>query len=158
MAVNMHDHLAIRNVLSRYCEALDTKIFDLLDKVFVPGVVANYPFNTDMKGVDTVRDAIIKRLGPIRTHHDLTTQTIIFGQDGKTANAVTYFIGNHLGQGPHQGKVLSAYGRYVDELVCFDAKDGDYEGVQGASGIWRIKRRTVLFSGRIGDEKIMSEY
>lgn len=97
------------------------------------------------------------RLGPIRTHHNLTTQTIRFSQDGKTANAVTYFISCHFGQGKHEGKALSAYGRYLDELVLLDA-NGDFEGVQGASGIWRIKRRTVLFTNRIGDEAIMKEF
>lgn len=68
------------------------------------------------------------------------------------------FIGAHLGQGPHQGKVLSAYGRYVDELICLPAQEGDYEGVHSASGIWRIKSRTVLFTGRVGDERIMKEF
>ena len=170
--VNPLDQLAIKNVIARYCEALDTKIFNLLDQVFVSDVKASYPFRPEMKGVDTIKDAIASRwvvcedfhayfdhsrLGPIRTHHDLTTQTIVFSQDGKTANSVTYFIGNHFGQGPHEGKLLSAYGQYVDELVCQDA-DGDFEGVFGASGKWRIRQRTVLFTQRIGDEKIMSEF
>lgn len=60
-SINPHDHIAIQNVISRYCVALDTKIFDLLDKVFVPDVVADYPFNQDMRGVDTVRNAIQNR-------------------------------------------------------------------------------------------------
>ncbi|ORY11203.1 SnoaL-like domain-domain-containing protein [Clohesyomyces aquaticus] len=158
MAPTPQDDLALRNILSRYCEALDTKNFPLLDKVFVADVQANYPFNPDMKGVDTIRNAIINRLGPIRTHHSLTTQIITISSDGKTASTHTHFIGAHLGQGPHEGKVLSAYGRYVDELVCLEAKDGDYEGVPGASGIWRIKKRTVLFTGRVGDEMIMKEF
>lgn len=156
--VNPLDHIAIQNTIARYCEALDTKFFDLLDKVFLPNVVASYPFNPNLNGVDAVRTAVQNRLGPIRTHHSLTTQTIVFGKDGKTANAVTYFIGAHLGQGPHDGKVLSAYGRYVDELVCLPAQDSNFDGVAGASGLWRIKSRTVSFSGRIGDEKIMSEF
>ncbi|KAF2109027.1 SnoaL-like domain-containing protein [Lophiotrema nucula] len=156
--VNPLDHIAVRNTISRYVEALDTKIFDLLDKVFVPDVVASYPFNPNLKGTDAVRTAIQNRLGPITTHHNLTTQLISFSPDGKTANAVTHFIGCHFGQGPHDGKVLSAYGRYVDELVCQEAKDGDFEGVNGASGVWRIKTRTVLFTSRIGDEKIMQEF
>jgi hypothetical protein len=36
--------------------------------------------------------------------------------------------------------------------------NGDTEGVPGASGIWRIKRRKVAFTQRIGDEKIMAEH
>jgi hypothetical protein len=98
------------------------------------------------------------RLGPIRTHHNLTTQLIVFHQDGKSAKTSTHFIGVHFGQGPHEGKMLSAYGRYMDELVLIPAKDGDPDGVPGASGIWRIKKRTVAFTQRIGDEMIMKEF
>lgn len=97
-------------------------------------------------------------LGPIRTHHNLTTQSITFHEDGKTAKATTHFIGVHFGQGPHEGKMLSAYGRYMDELELLPAKDGDLEGVPGASGIWRIKKRKVAFTQRIGDEMIMKEF
>lgn len=159
--VNPLDTLAITNTLSRYCTALDTKLFHLLDKVFVPDVLATYPFHaSDFKGIDAVRSAIQNRLGPIHTHHSLTTQVLTFSltEPHKTANAVTHFIGAHLGQGPHAGKVLTAYGRYVDELVCLPAEGEDYDGVPGASGVWRIARRTVLFTGRVGDEKIMQEF
>jgi len=58
---NPLDTLAIRNTLSRYCEALDTKVFDLLDKVFTPDTLADYPFNSDLKGLDAIRTAIIDR-------------------------------------------------------------------------------------------------
>ncbi|KAF2683461.1 hypothetical protein K458DRAFT_419064 [Lentithecium fluviatile CBS 122367] len=158
IATNPLDHIAVQNVIARYCEALDTKVFSLLDKVFLSDAVADYPFNNDLKGVESVRDAIMNRLGPILTHHSLTTQLIQFSADCKTAYAVTYFIGCHFGQGPHEGKVLQAYGRYVDELVCLEAKAGDLEGVPGASGVWRIKRRTVGFTKRVGEEGIMREF
>jgi hypothetical protein len=95
------------------------------------------------------------RLGPVRTHHNLTTQRIEFDDNGKTAHAVTYFQGVHFGQGPHEGKMLCAYGRYVDDLLL---QQGHHEGVPGASGIWRIQKRKVAFTQRIGDEKIMSEH
>lgn len=119
-------------------------------------------------------------LGPIRTHHSLTTQTIAFTQDGENAKAATHFIGIHFGQGPHEGKMLCAYGRYYDELVLLPSKDGELEGVPGASGVWRIKvrrftqnlyvkhaltlylnisqSRRVAFTQRIGDEDIMKEF
>jgi hypothetical protein len=82
----------------------------------------------------------------------------VFDEDGKSARAATHFIGVHFGQGPHEGEMLSAYGRYMDELVLNPAEDGDMEGVPGASGTWRIKKRTVAFTQRIGDEMIMKEY
>ena len=59
--INSLDYLAVKNVLSRYCEALDSKDFDLLSKVFLPDVVANYPFNSDLKGVEGVSKAIQNR-------------------------------------------------------------------------------------------------
>ncbi|KAF2644261.1 hypothetical protein P280DRAFT_421072 [Massarina eburnea CBS 473.64] len=164
---NAHDALAIQNTISRYCEALDTKTFDLLDKVFVRDVVASYPFNAEMTGVEAVKRAIEKRLGPILTHHSLTTQTIQFpctphSADARTASAVTYFVGVHFGQGPHEGKLLQAWGKYVDELVCLgedgDGEDRDRDGVAGASGLWRIGKRTVGFTKRIGDEAIMKDF
>lgn len=100
------------------------------------------------------------RLGPIRTHHSLTTQTITFIADGKGASALTHFIGVHFGQGPHEGKMLSAYGQYHDELVLLPAEavGRDVEGAPGASGLWRISRRKVNFTQRIGDENIMKEF
>lgn len=58
---NALDVLAIRNVLSLYCEALDSKDFKLLEKVFLPDVVADYPFNSDLKGVNAVSQAIQSR-------------------------------------------------------------------------------------------------
>lgn len=38
------------------------------------------------------------------------------------------------------------------------AEDGAMEGVPGASGVWRIRRRKVIFTQRIGDENIMKEF
>ncbi|CAN9092401.1 hypothetical protein CC77DRAFT_1019783 [Alternaria alternata] len=156
--INPLDVLAIKNVVSRYCQALDLKDFDLLGKVFVPDVEASYPFNEAIQSLDELKDAIKNRLGPIRTHHNLTTQTITFRSDAQTARVVTYFQGVHFGQGPHEGKMLCAYGKYVDDMVMLETKQSDFDGVRGASGIWRIKDRTVTFTQRIGDEKIMKEH
>ena len=39
-------------------------------------------------------------LGPIRTHHNLTTQTITFRSDAQTARVVTYFQGVHVSEAP----------------------------------------------------------
>lgn len=61
MTINHFDYLAIKNVLSRYCQALDTKSYDVLHKVFLPDVTANYPFNSDMKGVEEIKEAIKSR-------------------------------------------------------------------------------------------------
>jgi hypothetical protein len=54
--------------------------------------------------------------------------------------------------------MLSAYGRYKDDLTLFPTKEGVNEGVPGANGIWRITKRQVTFVQRIGDELIMKEF
>jgi hypothetical protein len=54
--------------------------------------------------------------------------------------------------------MLCAYGKYVDDMVILEMKNSDFDGVRGASGVWRIKDRTVTFTQRIGDEKIMKEH
>jgi hypothetical protein len=54
--------------------------------------------------------------------------------------------------------MLSAYGRYIDELVLVDETSSEDECVPGASGLWRIKSRKVVFTQRIGDENIMKEF
>jgi ketosteroid isomerase-like protein len=59
--INPLDLLAIKNVVSRYCQALDSKDFDMLGEVFDPDVEANYPFNSSMKSLSEVKDAIKKR-------------------------------------------------------------------------------------------------
>lgn len=46
----------------------------------------------------------------------------------------------------------------MDDLVLQQNGDDDLEGVPGASGKWRVKKRTVEFTQRIGNEKIMSEF
>lgn len=59
--INPLDILAIKNVISRYCEALDTKDFALLEKVFLQDVSADYPFNSDLQSVKAVANAIKHR-------------------------------------------------------------------------------------------------
>lgn len=58
---NPFDYFAIRNVISDYCLALDTKTFKLLTEgVFTAEVDAVYPFFT-VKGAQDVADRIEKR-------------------------------------------------------------------------------------------------
>ena len=54
--------------------------------------------------------------------------------------------------------MLMVYGRYIDEFLCLDDGSLKKEELKGASGVWRIARRMVHFTGRVGDEKIMVEF
>jgi hypothetical protein len=59
--INPFDYLAVKNVLSRYCQALDSKDLASLSKVFTQDVIADYPFNPSMNGVEVIVNAIKKR-------------------------------------------------------------------------------------------------
>ncbi|KAK7959467.1 uncharacterized protein PG986_004321, partial [Apiospora aurea] len=145
-AINPVDHNAIKNTIARYCIALDTKNWELLKSaVFTPDVQADFPFNHDMRGVDAVSATIQGRLKNIPTQHALTTQMVEIQPDGVTANATTYFTGIHFGRGKWQGHHLTSWGSYVDTLVRDDGKPGN----------WLISKRTVLFTERLGEERVM---
>lgn len=90
----------------------------------------------------------------ITSQHALTTQTIAVSSDGKSAKATTYFTGIHFGRGKWQGQQVTAWGKYVDDLVLLSSGEG--EVLPGSSGAWRIARREVEFMGRLGEEGVMA--
>lgn len=61
---NPLDYEAIRNTIALYCIALDTKDFELLDKVFTADVETVYPFGGKRNGVADIKAAIEKRYAP----------------------------------------------------------------------------------------------
>lgn len=58
---NPIDYFAIKNTISGYCIALDTKNFSLLEEIFTQDVDGRYPFDRNLKGVQNVANAIQKR-------------------------------------------------------------------------------------------------
>ncbi|KAF1343549.1 hypothetical protein BDV97DRAFT_305916 [Delphinella strobiligena] len=141
---NPLDYEKIRNTIARYCIALDTKDFTLFDKVFAKELYAKYPFGGAFTDRSALAEAITKRLSPVTTQHALTTQIITINQNNTSASATTYFTGVHLGEGRWKGQLVTAYGKYVDELIFvpFLAE-------------WLINKREVIFMGRVGDEGVM---
>ncbi|KAG8627194.1 hypothetical protein KVT40_004677 [Elsinoe batatas] len=164
LAPDFLDYLAIKNTLSLYCVALDTKDYDLLHEVFTEDVEAFYPF-ASMRGISELSNRIGRRLAPATSQHALTTQHINFppsqpttkkrsgGKGPTSASVMTYFTATHFGKGEWVGRTLTTYGKYIDELIKV-ADEDEYEGEGG--GQWRICRREVKFMARIGDERIMT--
>jgi hypothetical protein len=90
----------------------------------------------------------------VTTQHALTTQHLVV--NAFSAEATTYFTGVHLGRGKWEGQQVTAYGKYVDELICIPAAKTDNAEIEaGASGVWKITKRTVTFFGRVGEEGVM---
>jgi hypothetical protein len=90
----------------------------------------------------------------VTTQHALTTQHIEITEDGKHAKATTYFTGIHFGQGKWKGQQVTAWGKYLDNLVCVEDPDST---LPGSSGHWKIEKREVTFMGRLGEEGVMEE-
>jgi hypothetical protein len=90
----------------------------------------------------------------VTTQHALTTQHLL--AEASSAKATTYFTGVHLGRGKWEGQLVTAYGKYVDELICVPAAETENAEMEaGASGVWKISKRTVTFFGRVGEEGVM---
>jgi len=130
--------LAIRNTLSNYPIALDTKDFALLHKVFAPSIECDYtavtPQYPTISGLDTFLDRIQIILKDKTTQHALSTQRLEFEElEGRlVCNAVTYFTANTFTTEEDGGLGhVSVFGMYEDELCLV----GD--------GQWRIFKRTV---------------
>ncbi|OCL11105.1 hypothetical protein AOQ84DRAFT_353204 [Glonium stellatum] len=126
------DYIAIRQTLSAYPFAIDSKNFDALTNFFTEDVIANYstPINV-LNGLNAVKTALSASLASVHTQHALTTQLINI--DGpQTASSKTYFTASHFGLGVYEGEILTAWGRYEDGLIKTS------EG-------WRVKTRTLVY-------------
>jgi hypothetical protein len=132
--------LSIRNTISNYSIALDTKSFDLLHSVFSKDMVADYsavsPKNPTISGLDDFMERIKRILDGRKTQHALSTQRLTFEEQndggGVVCLAMTYFTANTFVTGD-EGVLdhVSVYGWYDDRLV--EVEEGE----------WRIVHRKV---------------
>jgi hypothetical protein len=96
--------LTIRNTISNYSIALDTKQFPLLHEVFSADFIADYsavsPQNPTINGLEDFLTRIKRILEGRQTQHALSTQRLTFeegeskGKDGVICVAMTYFTAN----------------------------------------------------------------
>jgi hypothetical protein len=140
--------LAIKNTLSSYCLALDTRDFSILKKVFTENMKADYsavsPLNKDIRGLDALIDKLMVILEGKITHHALSTQILDFvpaSHDKSSTSstdyeckAITYFTANTFVDANRRNESLdhvTVYGRYEDRLL------------ETSPGEWRIVERLV---------------
>ena len=107
------DRAAITDVTIRYCWALDTKDWAVLDTVFTED--ANGDLLEDVVG----RVAIKKRVETALSHMDETQHLISNHQivvRGDTATCRCYLQAQHVRKAAHGGPNFIIAGRYEDEL------------------------------------------
>ncbi|TID15250.1 hypothetical protein E2P81_ATG08316 [Venturia nashicola] len=119
----------IRNTLSNYCIALDTKEFALLHSVFTKDVVCDYtavsPTNPSIVGIEKFLERIQIILKGRITQHALSTQRLEFSEtrdEGVICNAMTYFTANTFTTEEGGLNHVSVFGYYVDRLKEVDGK------------------------------------
>lgn len=130
-ASSLLDRLAIEDLLHRYCTAIDTKDFSLLDEVFTADGVGDYTSSGGIRGsLPEIKQWLGQALGIFTIVQHLVTNVRV-ELDGDRARATCYLF-NPLGYAGEGGKTEMLYcgGVYRDELV------------RTPSG-WRIRERRI---------------
>jgi 3-phenylpropionate/cinnamic acid dioxygenase small subunit len=123
------DEREIRNLAFRYCRALDTKNWPLLDEVFLADATAELGTPTTLDGIDAIRTRIRTALEHLDDsqhlvgNHEITV-------DGDVATHRCYLQAQHIRAAAVGGPNYIVAGRYEDRLTRTS---------QG----WRISHRTL---------------
>jgi len=124
----LDDH-EIRQLAFRYCRALDTKDWALLDDVFLPDATGQLGSPTILVGIEAIRDRIRTALERLDDSQHLVGNHEI-AVDGDTATHRCYLQAQHVREAAAGGPNYIVAGRYEDRLVRTDVG-------------WRIAHRTL---------------
>lgn len=111
----MVDRLAIIDVTHRYCWALDSRDWPLLDQVFVPDATADLRAPV-LEGRDAIRARIMRALEPLDASHHMVSNHLI-AIIGDRATCRCYLQSQHVRNAAPGGANYVIAGRYEDELV-----------------------------------------
>jgi ketosteroid isomerase-like protein len=123
------DEREIYRVITRYCRALDTKDWALLDDVFVPDATGELGTPTTLVGLEAIRGRIRSALGHLDDSQHLVGNHEI-AVDGDTATHRCYLHAQHVRRAAVGGPNYIVAGRYEDRLTRIEAG-------------WRIAHRTL---------------
>jgi 3-phenylpropionate/cinnamic acid dioxygenase small subunit len=117
----IRDRLEIEDLMHRYCAAIDTGNFDLLDEVFTSDATIDYTRSGGIRDeYPVVKTWLEKALAPFRLVQHLVTNVRV-DLDGDRARSVCYFF-NPMGL-PREDGGLSTFfcgGIYRDQLLRTD--------------------------------------
>ena len=123
------DEREIHQVATRYCRALDTKNWALLDDVFVPDATAQLGSPAILDGIEAIQGRIRTALQHLDDSQHLVGNHEI-AVDGDTATHRCYLQAQHIREAAVGGPNYIVAGRYEDRLA------------RTAAG-WRITHRTL---------------
>ena len=131
------DEREIHQVALRYCRALDTKDWALLDDVFVPEATGQLGIPTTLVGIEAIRERIRGALQHLDESQHLVGNHEI-AVDGDAATHRCYLQAQHIREAATGGPHYIVAGRYEDRLARTDAG-------------WRITHRTLTVMGTEGN-------
>jgi ketosteroid isomerase-like protein len=124
------DEREIHRVATRYCRALDTKDWALLDEVFLADATAMLGSTTMLTGIEDIRGRIRSALQHLDDSQHLVGNHEI-AVDGDVATHRCYLQAQHVREAAVGGPNYMVAGRYEDRLARTDAG-------------WRITHRTLI--------------
>jgi hypothetical protein len=114
-------------VINLYALAVDTRRWELFDRVFTPDVEADFGPQARWSDLASLkRDFAPAHEGFVATQHITTNHQVLV--DGDAANAISYVHARFIRRTPEGGTLTESYGWYDDRLT---------RTVAG----WRINRR-----------------
>lgn len=123
------DERDIVAVISRYCRALDTKNWALLNEVFLPDATADLATTSELVGIEAIVDRIRTALELLDDSQHLVGNHEV-DVDGDNATHRCYLQAQHVRAAAVGGPNYLVGGRYEDRLVRTSAG-------------WRIAHRTL---------------
>jgi 3-phenylpropionate/cinnamic acid dioxygenase small subunit len=115
------DKHEIEQVYYRYCEVIDSKVFEDLDEVFITDAVGDYQSangNLD-QGLASLVTRLKRGMGPQSdcgpTQHNVMNVRVEV--DGDTATSKAHFYAVHRGINNQAGQIYTCWGQYDDTWV-----------------------------------------
>ena len=138
-AAELADRLAVIDVVNRYATALDSRDWDLLDRVFAADVRAE--FGRVYPSCEAVKQLVQSMLGGCGpTQHLLANHRVeVSGDEASCISSVRAF---HAGRGAHANETYELFGEYHDRLR------------RGTSG-WLIVARCMVVTHEMGSRAVL---
>jgi len=109
------DQMEIRNLISRYCWALDKNDRELFGQVFAPNATAHLG-SALLEGIDAIWARIRDALGHLDASQHITgSQEIVV--TGDTATSRAYLFAQHIRKAAKAGPHYVVAGEYLDQLI-----------------------------------------
>lgn len=125
----MTDREQIIDLAVRYCTAMDTRDWGLLDGCFLSDAVVRYAGFDELRGLPALVEFLDGVLGPLDATQHIATNFVVV-VEGDSAQLTYYLQAQHVRKGTPGGDNFIFAGTYRDRLVKTD-------------GGWRIARREL---------------